>query len=167
MPYLIDGHNLIPKIPGMDLGAVDDEMQLVEMLQEFCRHRRKKAEVYFDNAPAGQPRARNYGLVIARFARAGVSADALIQAHLQRLGRAARNWTVVSSDHQVQASARAARAQSISSEAFAREMLATLASLASLRETPSGPEAEGGAEISQEELDDWLALFGGGQGEKE
>ena len=161
MPYLIDGHNLIPKIPGMGLGAVDDETQLIEMLQEFCRRRRKKAEVYFDNAPAGQPRARNYGLVIARFARAGVSADELIQAHLQRLGRGARNWTVVSSDHQVQASAHAVRAQSLSSEAFAREMLT------SLREPPSEPEAEGGAEISPDELDDWLALFGGEQGEKE
>ena len=161
MPYLVDGHNLIPKIPGMDLGAVDDETQLIEMLQEFCRRRRKKAEVYFDNAPAGQPRARSYGLVIARFARTGVSADSLIQAHLQRLGGAARNWTVVSSDHQVQAAARAARAQSIPSEAFAREVIDTL------REAASTPKAEGEAEISPEELDDWLALFGGGQGEKE
>ena len=161
MPYLIDGHNLIPKIPGMDLGAVDDETQLIEMFQEFCRRRRKKAEVYFDNAPAGQPRARNYGLVIARFARLGVSADTLIQAHLHRLGRSARNWTVVSSDHQVQAAARAARAQSISSEAFAREVVAAL------RETPSETEAGSEAEISPEELDDWLALFGGGQGKKE
>jgi len=161
MPYLIDGHNLIPKIPGMDLGAVDDESQLIEMLQEFCRRRRKKAEVYFDNAPAGQPRARNYGLVIARFARAGVSADTLIQAHLQRLGGAARNWTVVSSDQQVQASARAARAQSVSSEAFAREVITAL------RETPSEPGAESEAKISPKEIDDWLALFGGDQGKKE
>jgi predicted RNA-binding protein with PIN domain len=161
MPYLIDGHNLIPKIPGMDLGVVDDEAQLIEMLQEFCRRRRKKVEVYFDNAPAGQPRARNYGLVIARFARLGVSADSLIQAHLQRLGRAARNWTVVSSDQQVQAAARAARAQTISSEAFAREVIATL------RASPPKPEAGSEAEISPDELDDWLALFGGGQGEKE
>jgi len=148
----------------MDLGAVDDETQLIEMLQEFCRRRRKKAEVYFDNAPAGQPRARNYGLVVARFARAGQSADALIQAHLQLLGRSARNWTVVSSDHQVQASARAARAQFISSEAFAREMLTTFAAL---REAPPKPEEEREADISSEELDDWLALFGGEPGEKE
>lgn len=161
MPYLIDGHNLIPKIPGMDLGAVDDEAQLIELLQEFCRRRRKKVEVYFDNAPAGQPRARNYGLVIARFARTGVSADTLIQTHLQRLGGAARNWTVVSSDQQVQAAARAARAKSISSETFAREMIDAL------RESSSEPEEGSEAGISPEELDDWLALFGGGQRKKE
>jgi hypothetical protein len=44
MPYLIDGHNLIPKIPGMNLGDVDDETQLIEMLQEFCRRRRKQVK---------------------------------------------------------------------------------------------------------------------------
>ena len=53
------------------------------------------------------------------------------------------------------------RAQPISSEAFAREMIAAL------RGTPSKPEAGSEAEISPEELDDWLALFGGGKGNKE
>lgn len=161
MPYLIDGHNLIPKIPGMDLGDVDDETQLIQLLQEFCRHRRKKAVVYFDNAPAGQPRARNFGLVVAHFARLGQSADELIRLHLQRLKGAARNWMVVSSDHQVQAAARATRAQSISSEAFARLVLETL------REEPSQSGMEREAGPAEEDIDDWLALFGGEQGKKE
>jgi hypothetical protein len=167
MPYLIDGHNLIPKIPGMNLGDVDDETQLIEMLQEFCRRRRKQVEVYFDNAPAGQPRARKFGLVTARFARAGQSADSLIHAHLQRLERSARNWTVVSSDHQVQAAARAARAKFISSEVFARELLAVLASSESLGEALSEPGMEGETRLSSEELDEWLSLFGGDKGKKE
>jgi predicted RNA-binding protein with PIN domain len=165
MPYLIDGHNLIPKIPGMDLGDVDDETQLIEKLQEFCRRRRKQVEVYFDNAPAGQPRARKLGLVTARFARAGQSADALIHAHLQRLGRSARNWTVVSSDHQVQAAARAARAKFVTSEAFARELGVALAAPEGSGEVPGESEMETG--ISSEELDEWLNLFGGDKGKKE
>ena len=37
MPYLIDGHNLIPKVRGLSLQSMDDEMELVELLQEFCR----------------------------------------------------------------------------------------------------------------------------------
>ena len=36
MPYLIDGHNLIPKL-GLRLDLPDDEMQLIGILQEFCR----------------------------------------------------------------------------------------------------------------------------------
>ena len=36
MPYLIDGHNLIPKL-GLRLESLDDEMELIAILQEFCR----------------------------------------------------------------------------------------------------------------------------------
>src|SRR5512141_2224967 len=118
MPYIIDGHNLIPKIPGLALDAVDDEAQLIVLLQDYCRLARKEAEVFFDNAPAGQPRARNFGLVIARFVRQGTTADQAIRRRLGRLEREARNWTVVSSDLEVQAAARSARAHFISSEAF-------------------------------------------------
>ena len=107
MPYLIDGHNLIPKIAGLSLGDIDDEMQLVEQLQEFCRLQRKQVEIHFDNAPAGQPRVRIFGPVTAHFTRAGKSADQSIRSTLTRLGRAARNWTVVSSDRGVQAPAQA------------------------------------------------------------
>ena len=71
MPYIIDGHNLIPKIPGLSLQEMDDEQHLLEMLQEFCRRQRKQVEVFFDNAPPGGVRARNLGLVTARFVRQG------------------------------------------------------------------------------------------------
>jgi predicted RNA-binding protein with PIN domain len=148
----------------MDLGEVDDETQLIKMLQEFCRRRRKQVEVYFDNAPAGQPRARKFGLVTARFARAGLSADTLIHDHLQRLGRSARNWTVVSSDHQVQAAARAARAKAISSEAFAHELIA---SPGTMGEALNDSGAEGESGLSAEEVDEWLSLFRGDTKKKE
>ena len=35
MSYLIDGHNLIPKIPGLTLRQMDDENELIEILQRF------------------------------------------------------------------------------------------------------------------------------------
>ena len=44
MPYIIDGHNLIPHV-GLRLNALDDEMALVEMLREFCRVKKKRVEV--------------------------------------------------------------------------------------------------------------------------
>ena len=59
MPLIIDGHNLIPKIPGLSLQAIDDETQLVELLGEYCRLSRRQVEVFFDNAPPGVPRARS------------------------------------------------------------------------------------------------------------
>jgi predicted RNA-binding protein with PIN domain len=159
MPYLIDGHNLIPKIPGFSLETMDDEMQLVELLQEFCRRQRKEAEVYFDNAPPGQKQARVFGPVTAHFVRQGTTADDAIRARLGRLGRDARNWTVVSSDHNVQASARAARAHYIPSEVFA----GTLAQTIDKSRQDQGERTE--SSLDDDELDDWLKLFGSDENE--
>jgi len=153
MPYIVDGHNLIPKISGMQLSEMDDEMRLVVMLQEYCRLTRKQVEVFFDNAPPGQPRVRNFGSVIARFVRSGQSADQAIRDKLHRLGGEARNWTVVSSDHQVQAAARAARAAVLPAETFSQQMREILNS--SLKISDAGDKG-----LSTEEIDDWMRIFG-------
>src|SRR5512136_487989 len=116
MPYLIDGHNLIPKIPGLNLQSLDDEEQLIKLLQEYCRRQRKQVEVFFDQASPGGVRARNFGLVTARFVRQGTTADQAIHERLTRLGKLARNWTVVSSDLTVQSWAKAAQARAMASE---------------------------------------------------
>ena len=134
---------------------MDDEVQLIELLQEFCRRQRKQVEVFFDNAPPDGVRARNYGLLIARFVRAGTTADTAIHNRLIKLNRAARNWTVVSSDRGVQTSARAAHAQYISSEAFAALLMQVLNEEA---QKDIGEEKE--VIINPEEVDDWMRLFG-------
>lgn len=154
MPYIIDGHNLIPKVPGLSLQQMDDEQHLVEMLQEFCRRQRKQVEVYFDNAPPGGVRARNLGSVTARFVRQGTTADSAIRRRLANLGRSARNWIVVSSDQAVQAEARAAHAQVVPSETFARLLTQAL--------DDSGVDQgeDVGTVLNPEEVDDWLQLFG-------
>lgn len=154
MPYLIDGHNLIPKIPGLSLRTIDDEQELIDLLQEFCRVQRKQAEVFFDNAPPGGVRARNFGSLIARFVRQGSTADRAIAEKLKRLGRSARNWTVVSSDQAVQAEARAVLARVMTSEQFAellRESLDAGRQESDRQESPA---------LSEQELREWLDLFG-------
>lgn len=148
MPYLIDGHNLIPRL-GLSLRAADDELQLVARLQAFCRARRKQVEVYFDGAPPGQAGTRTLGPVTAHFVRQGSTADEAIRRRLQKLGRAARNWIVVSSDHAVQAAARAVGAQALGSEAFAAQVIEAA------REAP----ATGEEKLSAEEVEAWLKMF--------
>lgn len=154
MPTIIDGHNLIPKIPGFNLRAINDEIQLIELLQEYCRLSRKRVEVYFDNAPPGQSRAKNYGNVTAHFVRQGQTADQAIRDKLSRLGGRARNWTVVSSDREVQSAARAARARAMPAEAFARRIMQVL----NQEQTPG--EMQGERSLNPDELEDWLKLFG-------
>jgi predicted RNA-binding protein with PIN domain len=150
MPYLVDGHNLIPKL-GLRLDSPDDEMELVAILQEFSRLNRREVEVYFDGAPAGQARSRKLGAVSAHFIRLGQSADSAMRARLKNMGRSARNWTVVSSDHEVLSAARAAQADSLTSDEFARLLRQARA---------SAPKANEDKILSKREVDDWLQLFG-------
>lgn len=149
MPYLIDGHNLIPKL-GLRLDAIDDEMELIAILQEFCRMEQKQVEVFFDGAPAGQAGTRKLGAVTAHFVRLGNSADSAIRNRLKRLGKNARNWTVISSDRQVQTEARAVHAEVTSSDVFA-------ALLKQARNSAPKPNVE--QTLSPREVEDWLKLF--------
>ena len=151
MPYLIDGHNLIPKI-GLRLDSVDDEMELIVILQEFYRIERRQLEVYFDGAPTSQAGTRKLGAVNAHFVRLGETADNAIRSRLKKLGRSAKNWIVVSSDRQVQAEARAAHAEVLSSESFAKMLE---------QARNSAPKSTDERKLSQKEVDDWLNLFGG------
>ncbi len=154
MAIIIDGHNLIPKIKGLSLSDPDDERKLIELLQEYCRFHRKKVEVFFDGAPPGQARSQTFGLVTARFVRQGKTADEAIRERLVRLKRAGPNWTVVSSDLQVQAAARRARAQVVSAEQFAGSLMQTLAGNA---ETPDDQRE---VQLDDEEIEQWLQIFG-------
>lgn len=149
MPYLVDGHNLIPKL-GLRLDSMDDEMELVAILKEFARLERRQVEVYFDGAPAGSSGTRSLGAIKAHFVPLGQTADHAIGARLRKLGNAAKNWTVVSSDRQVQVDARFMRAQVISSEEY-------VGMLRSAGE--SAPKPAGERKLSQKEVDEWLTIF--------
>ena len=149
MPYLIDGHNLIPKL-GLRLDSIDDETELINTLQEFCRLERRQVEVFFDGAPAAQAGTRKQGAVTAHFVRLGDTADNAIRSRLKKLGRSAKNWIVVSSDRQVQAEAHAAHAEVVSSDAFA-------ALVKHARDSAPKPNAE--RKLSPKEVDDWLKFF--------
>lgn len=150
MPYLIDGHNLIGKIPGLRLDDLDDEQELIQILQEHCQTSGKEAEVYFDRSSSGHARARVHGRVTARFVRSGETADQAIARRLKRLEKEAANWTVVSSDNEVRTAARRAKARVLSSEEFSRDLLAE----GGVDESGESPA------ISSDEVDEWLDLFG-------
>jgi len=150
MPYLIDGHNLIPKL-GLRLDAFDDEQELLERLQEFCRLRRAQVEVYFDGAPPGHASTRKAGVVTAHFIRQDSSADAAIEARLIQLKKTAKNWTVVSSDGSVQRAAGAAHAGVMSAEEFALDMLKA--------QTTNMTKSDNESALSPDQVDEWLRLF--------
>jgi uncharacterized protein len=153
MPYLIDGHNVIPKV-GLQLDSPDDEMELVAILQEFARLKRQQVEVYFDGAPVGYDGSRNQGTVRVHFVRQGQTADNAIRARLNRMAKDARNWIVVSSDREVQNAARVVHAQYVSAEEFVN-------SLREVRDSVPKVNTDD-KKLSTAEVDEWLKIFGNG-----
>lgn len=149
MPYLIDGHNLIPKL-GLRLDSIDDEMELVAILQEFCRVERRHVEVYFDGAPAPHAGTRKLGAVTAHFVRLGTTADNAIRNRVKKLGKAAKNWIVISSDRQVQIEARAVQAETLSSDEFAKALKQVM---------NSANVSKSERMVTKTEVDEWLKLF--------
>jgi len=154
MPYMIDGHNLIPKL-GLRLEDPDDEMELVRLLQDFARIRRQQVDVYFDGAPAGQAGMRKLGNIKAHFVRQGQTADRAIRRRLEELGKAAKNWVVVSSDHEVQSSAKVNQAQSIRSEEFVKQLRNTLITITH--------EDNVDSKMSAKEVEEWMKIFSKGE----
>ena len=156
MQYLIDGHNLVPKA-GLRLDFVEDEIELIKLLQEFGRLTRSTLDVYFDGAPVGHVGRRTYGRVTATFVSAASSADAAIQHRLRDLRANARNWTVVSSDRQVQRAAAAAKAKLETAEAFSRRMRSARehASVAVEKRVREREEWR----MPSEEVQHWLEIF--------
>jgi hypothetical protein len=90
-------------------------------------------------------------VVEAHFVRIQQSADQTIRARLNQLGRVAKNWSVVSSDREVQNYAHAHQAQVLSSDAFA-----AMLRVSSKSEVKSGNEERG---LSSEEVDAWPKIF--------
>lgn len=150
MPYLIDGHNLIPKL-GLRLDAMHDEMELVAILQEFARLKRQQVEVYFDGAPAPQAGTRSLGAVRAHFIRLGQTADNAIRDRLNKMGKSAKNLIVVSSDREVQNAARINQAKFVSSEEFVKLIKTAMTS------TPKTSTDD--KKLSAREVDEWLQVF--------
>jgi hypothetical protein len=154
MPYIIDGHNLIPHIPGLSLKDLDDENSLIAILQKFASRRRSTLEVFFDHAPAARTGTQTHGLVRAHFITRDSTADQAIKNHLSRLGKSAKNWTVVSSDREILAEARSSQCQILKSSDFALIVLSDQSSAGPASDKNDQPD------ISPGEVDYWLDQFG-------
>lgn len=118
MPYIIDGHNLIPAL-GLRLDDPDDEAQLIALLRRFTSRTGKPVTVYFDRRAPGASRPMDAGGLSIRFVSQPDTADSAIRRHLARLHAQAPNWTVVTSDREVQSRARLAGARVLSAPEFA------------------------------------------------
>jgi hypothetical protein len=161
---LIDGHNLIPYVPGLSLEDPDDEEALIRLLGEYARRGRHILEVFFDKAPAGQSGTRVYGAVSANFVPARSIADHAIRERLKALRGEARQVLVVSSDRQVQAEARAQGAATRTSAHFAGDLVSSGEKEKAPRRPAEKPRKTVEPKLPPDEVQEWLDLFKKNQG---
>ncbi len=119
---LIDGHNLIGKMPNVSLSDPDDELKLLRALENYhAMHPHETMLVVFDPSRDGRggwsPMRSGVAGIAVRFAPRGSTADAVI-ARIVRDEQKPRSVTVVSSDNAVRKSAQERGAKTLSSEEF-------------------------------------------------
>jgi len=149
VPILIDGHNLIGRLPGISLADPDDEEALVRLLRSFRARTGKAITVVFDpGVSSSLSQTLKIGGVQVVSAPYGSSADAII---LRRVAHARdrQGLTVVTSDRALAEGVARLGARVQPAEAFAAQ-LGRPAAGPSRREQPPSPE----------EVEQWLAVFG-------
>jgi predicted RNA-binding protein with PIN domain len=156
MPFLIDGHNLIACLPDISLDDPNDEARLVNKLRSFVAGGGKKCTVVFDGGiPGGQSAMSNNSVKVTFAAAEHSNADVIIKRRIKR-ARDATFWTVVTSDLEVLSFARRHGLKCMRSADFARLLRSNQSHGAGGSDL--GEEID--PRISDDELDDWLNMFG-------
>jgi hypothetical protein len=156
MQYLIDGHNLIGKMPDISLSDPDDEVQLILRLRSWAAaSRKRRVTVYFDGGiPGGKNVHLSTSNVKVIFAAAGRTADGLIIKRINKVKNPAE-YTVVSSDLQILNAAAARKLPQIRSEKFALKLGRQW------EERLPGPTiTDTEPALSEMEINEWLEMFG-------
>ena len=150
MLVLIDGHNLIGRLPDINLSDPDDEARLVSRLQGYAGRTGKRVVVVFDRGmPGGRSQALSGGPVEVIFAPTGRNADRVLIGRI-RHARNPGGLLVVTSDREVIAAARRRGAQVVPAGVFADELEPAPVSPGSTKED---------VHLSADEVEAWLELF--------
>lgn len=151
MPILIDGHNLIGRLPTLSLQDPDDEEKLVLLLKSYHARTGKAITVVFDpGRTSARTKVRRLGGIEVVFAPHGGSADAVIAGRV-RQSQNPPAWLVVTSDQKLASTVTRLGARVQSAEAFASAMPRPAEELPEWKDAPPSPE----------EVEAWLDLFEG------
>ncbi|MFW6184787.1 MAG: NYN domain-containing protein, partial [Chloroflexota bacterium] len=120
MHYLIDGHNLIAHMDDIDLSDPDDEAQLILRLRQWvAAGRKRRVTVYFDaGLPGGRSPHFSGGPIEVIFASSGQEADDLLRRKIRQVHNPPE-YTLVSSDRQVQEAAQQRQMPLLDAASFA------------------------------------------------
>jgi uncharacterized protein len=156
MHFLVDGHNLIAKMPDISLSDPDDEAQLILRLRRWvAANPKRRVTVYFDG---GLPGGREPHLSGARlevvFASGGRPADDMLIRHIRRI-KNPPEYTLVTSDREIIAAAEQRRLPYLLAQDFAPELAGDEPEPA-----PPPPSVADKPLLSEAEVAAWMELFG-------
>jgi uncharacterized protein len=164
MHYIIDGHNLIGKMPDISLKDPNDEVKLTMRIKNWVAESKKRqVTLFFDGGTLGSSlnrmSSRNLKVI---FAPSGTIADSLIISHMRKL-KNPRDYTLVTSDREIIGHAKSLRIRSLLSEEFIERMgfvFKEKSEKAPKVEKEVKPDKPDATKISEAEVQEWLDLFG-------
>ncbi|MEM9774718.1 MAG: NYN domain-containing protein [Chloroflexota bacterium] len=161
MIYLVDGHNLIGKLPDIQLSDPDDEQQLVRKLSAWVqRDYRRKIRVFFDSGEfGGLGNSLSAPTVRVQFSRVGQTADSVIIRFMEGV-KNPQEFTLVTSDREIIFAARKKRIGYILSEEFAVLMAENLQENGEVETADTKEEGtEEEVDVSDAEIQTWMNAF--------
>ncbi len=156
MHYLIDGHNLIGKMPDISLSDPDDEVQLVLRLRSWTAvSKKRQVTVYFDGGvPGGKNVKLSTSQVRVVFASLGRSADALIISQINQ-AQNPPEYLLITSDQEIIKAADGRKMKHLRSEKFTAHLSQQWDDT-----RPGATITDDDPVLSEAEVQDWLAAFG-------
>jgi uncharacterized protein len=172
MPILIDGYNLLyvagivaENLTGVRPGAGELERSRVALLnflaESLSEKDSKNTTVVFDakNSPPGLPKSLTYRGINVRFAANYPNADELIAEMVDQCS-SPRHLTVVSSDHEVQRSARRRKALAVDADRWYREVIQSHQDQ-QIRDQNDAAQRKPITPLPREDVEYWINQFGG------
>ncbi len=156
MHYLIDGHNLIGKMPDISLKDPDDEIQLILRLRSWTAvSKKRQVTVFFDGGiPGGKDVKLSTPQVRVIFASEDKTADALIINRIKKI-KNPPEYTLVTTDQEIIKAAQSRKIPHLRSEKFAMRLGKQW------DDTPPGPSLiDDDPVLSDLEVQEWLHTFG-------
>ena len=164
MHYIIDGHNLIGKMPDISLKDPNDEVKLTMRIKSWVAESKKRqVTLFFDGGTQGSHLNRLSGRNMkVIFAPSGRTADSLIISHMRKL-KNPREYTLITSDREIITAAASMRIRSLLSEKFIERMgfiFKEKPEKEQKKKKVAPPEKPDVSKISDTEVQEWLDLFG-------
>jgi hypothetical protein len=161
--FLVDGHNLIGKLPDIHLSDPDDEQKLVTRLNDWCLlDKRRQVKVFFDAGEfGGLGDMLSRPAVRVQFSRIGQTADSVIIKYLESV-KNPQEFTLVTSDREIIYAARKKHIGYILSEEFSVLLADEFVPDQRVEAEDRKPEekgAEAEVDVSADEVQTWLRAF--------